>query len=47
MANLQDNAFEIALTDKTEEYSEKVKANEMNPILSLYENLLNLVISAR
>ena len=42
MANVQDNAVGLTLSDKTEEYSEKVKANEMNPLVSLYENLLNL-----
>ena len=42
MANFQDTTVEITLTDKTAEYSEKVKANEMNPLTSLYENLLNL-----
>ena len=42
MANVQDNAVGLSLTDKTAEYSEKVKANEMNPLVSLYENLLNL-----
>ena len=42
MANFSDNAVELSLTDKTEEYSEKVKANEMNPVLAVYESLLNV-----
>ena len=42
MANFQDSAVEFTLSEKTDEYSEKVKANEMNPLVSLYENLLNL-----
>jgi signal transduction histidine kinase len=42
MANFQDTTAELTFTDKTEEYSEKVKANEMNPLASIYENLLNL-----
>ena len=42
MANFQNTVAEMTLTDKTAEYSEKVKANEMNPLASLYENLLNL-----
>jgi len=42
MANFQDSAVGLSMTDKTVEYSEKVKANEMNPLLSLYENLLSL-----
>jgi signal transduction histidine kinase len=42
MANFQDNAIDFSLTEKTAEYSEKVKANEMNPIVSVYENLLNV-----
>ena len=42
MANFNDSVIEISLTDKTAEYSEKVKANEMNPLLSLYENLLSV-----
>ncbi len=46
MANFQDNAVGLSLTDKTEEYSEKVKANEMNPILSVYENLLNVGVDS-
>jgi signal transduction histidine kinase len=42
MANVYDNTVDFNLTDKTSEYSEKVKANEMNPVLSVYESLLNL-----
>ena len=42
MANFQNTTVEMTLTDKTAEYSEKVKANEMNPLASLYQNLLNL-----
>jgi len=46
MANFQDSAVGFSITDKTAEYSEKVKANEMNPLLSLYENLLNLGVDS-
>jgi hypothetical protein len=42
MANFRDNAIDFSLTDKTAEYSEKVKSNEMNPLVSLYENLLSV-----
>jgi len=42
MANYPDNVIDLSLTDKTGEYSEKVKANEMNPLVSLFEALLNL-----
>ena len=42
MANFQDSTVGLNMTDKTVEYSETVKANEMNPLVSLYENLLNL-----
>ena len=46
MADYQNNAVELSLTGKTDEYSEKVKANEMNPILSVYENLLNVGVDS-
>ena len=42
MPNFYENAIELAITEKSSEYTEKVKANEMNPLLSVYENLLNL-----
>ena len=42
MAYFRDNAIDFSLTDKTAEYSEKVKSNEMNPLVSLYENLLSV-----
>ncbi len=42
MANYPDNVIDLSLTDKAGEYSERVKANEMNPLVSLFEALLNL-----
>ena len=46
MANFQDTTAEMTLTDKTAEYTEKVKSNEMNPLASIYENLLNLGVDS-
>ena len=42
MANVYDSRAELYMTDKTAEYTEKVRANEMNPLLSVYESLLSL-----
>jgi signal transduction histidine kinase len=45
MANVYENAVKLNLSEKTAEYTETVKANEMNPIVAIYEGLLNLGIS--
>ncbi|MDB5281352.1 MAG: Solute:Sodium Symporter [Bacteroidota bacterium] len=42
MANAYETPVEIDLADKSAEYTEKVKANELNPIVSVYESLLSL-----
>jgi len=42
MAKLYDSSSEIAFTNKPSEYAQKVEANEMNPVKSVYLSLLSL-----
>jgi hypothetical protein len=42
MSNPFNSAVELVMPGKSEEYTEKVKANEMNPVRAVYESLLNL-----
>ena len=42
MTNPYDGAVELVLSDKASEYTERVKANEMNPLMVVYQGLLNL-----
>jgi len=42
MEKVYNSATGITFTDKSNEYDQTVKANEMNPILSVYTSILNL-----
>ncbi|HWB64663.1 MAG TPA: histidine kinase dimerization/phospho-acceptor domain-containing protein, partial [Chitinophagales bacterium] len=42
MPNSYESLLGINLSEKSAEYTEKVKANEMNPIVGVYTSLLNL-----
>jgi signal transduction histidine kinase len=42
MTNPIEGAVELVLSDKPSEYSERVKANEMNPVIGVFNALLNL-----
>jgi signal transduction histidine kinase len=46
MEKVYDSATGITFTEKPTEYDQTVKANEMNPILSVYNSLLNLGITS-
>jgi signal transduction histidine kinase len=46
MAKVYETTSELTFTDMPNEYAQKVEANEMNPVKSVYISLLNLGVDA-